>query len=132
MSQHYDVAVVGTQLSGIIAAALFAKRGRRVVLVDHGEQTNAYRRNGFRLPLVQTLVPSLDDSPPAKMVHQELALGPQLRAKLETSTTSFQAVLPGHRIDVRPTPEAWLGELTLEFPEIVDQVRGFFTRLLEL
>lgn len=132
MSQHFDVAVVGTQLSGIIAAALLAKRGRRVVLVDHGEQTNSYRRNGFRLPLVPTLVPNLDDSPPAKLVHQELALGPQLRAKLETPSTSFQAVMPGHRIDVRSNPEAWLGELKLEFPELVDQVRDFFTKLLEI
>ena len=132
MSQHFDVAVVGTQLSGIIAAALIAKRGRRVVLVDHGEQTNSYRRNGFRLPLVPTLVPNLDDSPPAKIVHQELALGPQLRAKLETPATSFQAIMPGHRIDVRSSPEAWLGELKLEFPELVDQVRDFFTRLIEI
>ncbi len=132
MSQHFDVAVVGTQLSGIIAAALIAKRGRRVVLVDHGEQTNSYRRNGFRLPLIPTLVPNLDDSPPAKIVHQELALGPQLRAKLETPTTSFQAIMPGHRIDVRSSPEAWLGELKLEFPELVDQVRDFFTRLIQI
>lgn len=132
MSQHFDVAVVGTQLSGIIAAALLAKRGRRVVLVDHGEQTNAYRRQGYRLPLVPTLVPNLDDSPPVKLVHHELALGPQLRAKLETPTTSFQAVMPGHRIDVRATPEAWLGELKLEFPELVDEVREFFTQLLAL
>ena len=132
MSQHYDVAVVGTQLSGIIAAALLAKRGRRVILIDHGEQTNAYRRNGLRLPLVPTLVPNLEDSPPAKLVHHELALGPQLRAKLEIQATSFQAVMPGHRIDVRSTPDQWLDELRLEFPDIVDQLREFFTRLLEL
>ena len=37
--------------AGLIAAALLAKRGAQILLVDNGESSTAYRRNGLRLPL---------------------------------------------------------------------------------
>lgn len=132
MSQHFDVAVIGTQASGLITAALLAKRGRRVLLVDHGENITTYKRRGYKMPLVPTLVPTLEDSPPIRAVHEELGLGPELRGKLGAPEASFQAVMPGCRIDVRATPDNLLEELGQEFPELVEPTREFFHKLFLL
>ncbi|OGQ89193.1 MAG: hypothetical protein A2289_04240 [Deltaproteobacteria bacterium RIFOXYA12_FULL_58_15] len=132
MTQHFDVAVVGGQASGLIAAALLAKRGRRVVLLDHGENTTYYRRRGLRLPLIPTLVPVFENSPFIKRVHDELGLAPELRSASEPLDPIFQVIMPKHRIDVRADRDALLEEIGHEFPEMVDPVARFFTQLFAL
>lgn len=132
MAQHFDVAVVGMQTSGIIAAALLAKRGRRVLLVDHGENTTTYKRNGLCLPLLPNLVPTIDQSPYVQRVHEELGMGPELRAVSKPLEPSFQAVMPKHRLDIDSKHEAILAELHHEFPTLVEPVNAFFTKLFAL
>jgi len=128
-SQHYDVAVIGTQISGIITAAVLAKRGRRVLLVDHGESATTYGRHGLRLPLVPSLVPLLDTSPAIMRVHDELALGPELRATAKALSPAFQAVMPHHRCDIPADAAAARREFALEFPGLAPAIDAFFTRL---
>ncbi len=132
MAQHFDVAVIGAQPAGLIAAALLAKRGRRVLLVDHGEDVGAYRRRGLRLPLVPTLVPALEGSPPIQRVHEELGLGPELRAQTKNPESSFQAVLPKHRLSIAPSVAATCAELKAEFPGLGGAIDDFFARLFAL
>jgi phytoene dehydrogenase-like protein len=132
MAQHFDVAVVGMQLSGVITAALLAKRGRRVLLVDHGEHTARYRHKGLSLPLLPALIPSYEQAPQMQRVHDELGLGPELRAGSRALDPAFQAVMPRHRLDIRPGREALLRELRLEFPELSEALDGFFSRLFSL
>lgn len=132
MSEHFDVAILGSQTSGLIAAALLAKRRRRVVLIDHGENVTSYRHKGVHFPLVPTLVPSLEDSPAIKQVHEELGVSPELRARVSVDATVFQAIMPNHRVDVKNKTEAFLDELRFEFPDLVGPVRLFFQRLFEL
>jgi phytoene dehydrogenase-like protein len=132
MNQHYDVIVVGCQTSGIIAAALLAKRGRRVLLVDHGESTSTYRHGGLALPLLPHLVPSLEHSPHAQKVHDELGLGPTLRALLVPQETSFQVVLPRFRVDIRQPIAALSTELNRELGTDTPKMEAFLERLFAL
>lgn len=132
MTQHYDIIVVGMQTSGVIAAGLLAKRGRRVLLLDHGEQTSSYRTKGLALPLVPTIVPTLEDSPPMRQVHDELALMPALRAKSSPVEVAFQALMPRQRIDIRTRRDALLDELRAEFPDVVDATAEALNRIFEL
>ncbi|MEO1481072.1 MAG: NAD(P)-binding protein [Myxococcota bacterium] len=129
MSEHFDVAVVGTQTAGLIAAALLAKRERRVIVLDHGENVRFYRHHGVHMPLVPTLVPSLEDSPPIKKVHDALGIGPDIRSNVTVEEPSFQAVTATHRIDVSGKQSSFLEELGQEFPDMVKPVQGFFERL---
>lgn len=129
MSEHFDVAVVGTQTAGLIAAALLAKRERRVIVLDHGENVRFYRHHGVHMPLVPTLVPSLEDSPPIKRVHDSLGIGPIIRSNVTVEEPAFQAITPAHRIDVSGKQAAFLEELGHEFPELVAPVKRFFERL---
>ena len=132
MAQHFDIAVIGMQTSGVIAAALMAKRGRRVLLVDNGENSNIYRRNGLCLPLVPNLVPAIEQSAYVQRVHDELGMGPELRATVKILEPVFQAVMPKHRMNIESKREALLTELRYEFPELVQPVETFFTKLSAL
>lgn len=132
MAQHYDVIVIGMQASGLVTASLLAKRGRRVLLVDHGENTTYYQRGGYKLPLLPVLLPALEDSPPVRAVHDELGLAPELRAKGTMLEPAFQAVMPDHRVDLHASPERLSGEIGAEFPEVADAVKHFFERLFAL
>ncbi len=132
MTQHYDVAVIGGQPAGIIAAALLAKRGRRVLWVDNAEDGHTYRHQGFYLPLVPSLVPNLDNAPAAQRVFDELGLGPELRSVAHPASQSFQAVMPNHRLDVAPELPALLTELGIEFPDVRPALETFFERLFAI
>ncbi len=129
MAQHYDIVVIGTQPAAVLAAALFAKRHRRVLLVDHCENSATYSRNGYLLPLVPLFLPQLESSAPLQRVHEELGLGPELRAATKTLTPSLQVVLPGHRFDLHPQPEPLLEELRREFPRYGDQITDFVAKI---
>ncbi|MBI5509704.1 MAG: NAD(P)/FAD-dependent oxidoreductase [Deltaproteobacteria bacterium] len=129
MTQHFDVAVVGGQTSGIVAAALLAKRGRRVALFDHGEHTAFYRRKGLRLPLLPSLIPAFETSPVVQKVHGELGLSPDLRTSTAALKPSFQAVTPTHRIDIAADRAELLAELGQEFPALKDAVATFLERV---
>jgi phytoene dehydrogenase-like protein len=129
MTQHFDAVVMGGQTSGVVAAAILAKRGKRVALFDHGENTGYYRRKGLRLPLVPSLVPLLEGSPVIQKIHTELGLGPELRTSTTVLKPGFQAVMPDHRIDVAADREELIRELGAEFPERLDALRRFFDKL---
>lgn len=132
MAEQFDVIVMGTHTAGVVAAALLAKRGRRVLLVDHGENGHSYTRHGRCLPLVPTLVPCLDHSPLVQEVHRELAIENQFREATETLRPAFQAIMPEHRIDVTSDYHHLLEELQREFPDSVSHVRAFLDRLFAL
>ena len=56
-TNHYDLIVLGTDFAGLVAAALVARRGKRVLVIPHGPIDGRYRlaRRGFSLdtaPLV--------------------------------------------------------------------------------
>lgn len=129
MAQFYDVIVVGTQISGLVAAALLAKRGRRVLLVDHGQSATTYPFHGMRLPLLPNLFPSLEQAPHVQRVHDELGLTPTLRQRLQPLPTPFQVVLPKRRINMQQPFNVLLKELGSEYPEYAEQMRGFIAQL---
>jgi phytoene dehydrogenase-like protein len=129
---HYDVVVVGMQRAGLISAALLAKRGAKVLLVDHGEHTTTYRRKGMELPLLPTLFPALDDAPSIRKVHEELGAQGLLHDATCRLSPSFQAVMPLHRLDVFDDVDKVKREFRLEFSDLGDKIDDFFTELFRL
>lgn len=130
--EHYDLIVVGMQHAGLVAAALAAKRGMRVLLLDHGEHAQAYHRLGYELPLSPALLPDLDRAPHVARAIQELGIGPDLRARTQHLQPAFQVVLPGHRLDFASSGDKLLHDLRLEFPALHDAIDGAVQRLFEL
>ncbi len=78
------VAVLGSGLAGLTAAALLAKRGHRVSLYEQhpeiGGVTSAIEKDGFRWDLGQMLVPDLGPDEPGRRVLEELEISDEVKA----------------------------------------------------
>ena len=61
IQRQYDACVVGSQGGGAVAAALLARRGFRVLEVDHDGRGAGYVDGGYLLPWRPALFPSHDD-----------------------------------------------------------------------
>ncbi|MBN1959909.1 MAG: hypothetical protein JW841_03105 [Deltaproteobacteria bacterium] len=129
MPQHFDIAVIGAEPAAVIAAALLCKRGRRVILIDNGEDVSTYGRNNYRLPLAPILTPQIENSAAMHKVHEELGLGPELRAHIRQLSPGLQTVLPHHRFNIYNDPQTLKTELSREFPKAADAIENFLNRL---
>ena len=102
----YDVCVVGSQLGGIAAGALLARRGFRVLHVDHDGLGGHYEDHGWLLPHAPALLPSPRNLPASEAVLSELGLTPDLGRQLEACIPDLQLLLPRHRLDLSRDLEA--------------------------
>ena len=55
----YDVVVLGGQIGGAVASALLAKRGYRVLHVEHDGMGHGYAHEGWLLPYAPFVTPPL-------------------------------------------------------------------------
>ena len=112
----YDVCVVGSQLGGIGAAALLARRGFRVLHVDHDGLGGHYQDGGWHLPYAPALLPSPRIFPAGEAVLAELGLVADLSRQLEAGVPDLQVLLPRARLNLFRDPAARLAELEREWP----------------
>ena len=132
MSEHFDVAILGMELPGIIAAALLAKRGRRVVLLDHGDSASSYTRHGVVLPRAPSLAALPSASPHMQRIHDELNVTEAVQALTHSPDPSFQAILNKHRCDFRSASQALQHEVKVEFPELGDEAQAWANRVVAI
>ncbi len=130
----YDVCVVGSQLGGIAAGALLARRGYRVLHVDHDGLGGSYEDGGWLLPYAPAVVPSLKAFPAASSVLAEVGLSADLDRHLEPCRPDLQLILPRHRFDLHRETAARLAELEREWPGSGERLEASFAeadRLLD-
>lgn len=113
--RSYDVCVLGSQLGGIAAGALLARRGFRVLHVDHDGVGRAYEDQGFLLPYGPALLPSPRTFPAGEAVLDELSLTADVGRLLEPCAPDLQLLLPRHRIDLWRGDAPRQAELAREF-----------------
>jgi flavin-dependent dehydrogenase len=77
-TNHYDLIVLGADVAGLVAAALVARRGKRVLVLPHGPVEGVYRLAGRVLPYEVAPVVHLG-TPPCERVLHELGLVQQMR-----------------------------------------------------
>lgn len=115
-SRHvYDVIVLGGQLGGALAAALLAKRGYRILLVDHDGMGAGYERDGYLLPYAPFIAPGVKSMPLVELAFEELALTTTLQRALETRSPALQLVLPRQRLDLHREPAATAADMRRAF-----------------
>ncbi len=117
-TSFYDVVVIGTQLPGILLAALCAKRGYRVVVLGDG----VHRRlppqvAAFPVQQQPFWLEAIEPSPVARAVLDELSLSLEVRNRSVRAAPAWQVVLPHARIDVWSDRDKLRRELALEFGE---------------
>lgn len=125
----YDVCVVGSQLGGVVAGALLARRGFRVLHVAHDDPGFHYVDQGYVLPFGPVVVPSPRHSPAAETVLSELGLMTDLSRALAPSDPDLQLLLPRHRVDLSRDPALLRAELRREWPKDADALEAGFATL---
>jgi hypothetical protein len=128
----YDVCVVGPQLGGAVAGALLARRGYRVLQVDHGGPGPSYEDRGWLLPHAPALMAAPRLWPAAEAVLEELGLLADLQRALEPAATDLQIVLPRARLDLFRDPERRAAELRREWPADAERLEGALAELAQL
>ncbi|HYG66352.1 MAG TPA: NAD(P)-binding protein, partial [Anaeromyxobacteraceae bacterium] len=120
----YDVCIVGSQLGGVVAGALLARRGFRVLHVDHDGLGGSYVDQGYVLPWGPAMLPSPRQLPSAELVLAELGLATDVGRLLEPSEPDLQFLLPKHRIDLGRDAASLRQELRREWPDEADAIEA--------
>ena len=115
--RHHDALVIGSQLGGLVAAALLAKRGHRVLVVDHDGLGEGYHDGGYTLPYAPVLLPPLKGIPAAESAFGELGMLTDLGRLLTPHDPELQVLLPGHRFDLSRDAARRGRELSREFAD---------------
>lgn len=114
-SRHvYDAIIFGGQLGGALCAALLAKRGHRVLLVEHDGLGAGYEHEGFLLPFAPFIVPALRSMPAAEEAFTELGLTTTVQRTVRLHQPDLQLILPRHRMDLFHEEPRRLTELRRE------------------
>jgi hypothetical protein len=111
----YDVIVVGGQLGGAMAAALLAKRGYRVLLVEHDGMGYGYEHGDFLLPYAPFVAPQLRTMPQVEEAFSELGLTTSIQRSLKSHEPDLQLIFPKDRVDLPHNESHRLAELTRAF-----------------
>lgn len=131
-TSFYDVLVLGDDLAGIIAGALCARRGLRVLIAEtDATPPEKYTLGPYTLPRAP-LPFVIDSSPAVKRVLGELNFVQSFKRRLSPLRPFFQLILPDARIDVGPEPETLLSELDRELALEKPLVEAFLARAQEI
>jgi hypothetical protein len=118
----YDVCVIGSQLGGVAAGALLARRGYRVLHVDPDGTGTGYEDAGWRIPWGPAIVPALRSLPAAEAILVELGLATDAARLLEPARPALQLLLRRHRVDLPSARAERSAELRREWPDDVTRL----------
>ncbi len=114
-TNHYELIVLGSDLAGLVTAALVARRGKRVLVIPEGPADAEYRLGRRGLPL--DVAPTVHlDTPAAKQVYEELGLWTQLRRDHRPIEGQVHWALAGHRLDLDAGESNLMDEAGREWP----------------
>jgi hypothetical protein len=114
--RHFEVVVIGNDLSGLVAGALLAKSGRRVLLLDPAPVRSTYKYQDLTFFRHIRLFSGWDASPAQKRALFDLNLISDVSRRMIPLEPSFQVVLPTHRLDIARDDKSLSRELEREFP----------------
>ncbi len=112
---HYDLIVIGHHLAGLVAAALVARRDKRVLVLPGGPANGQVRLGSDHLQLDPA--PCLDLNAHAiKQVFDELGVWQQIRRELRPLRTYTHLVANDHRLALAPGGKNFRAESAREWP----------------
>lgn len=113
-TNFYDVVVCGGEVAGLVAAALLARRGFRVLLLGHDGDRATFEAGGVTLSRAPALLPPLDEPPTARVI-KELDCVALIKRRAPVVRPAFRVALPGQQVDFPHEPAALTRELVRGF-----------------
>lgn len=137
--KHYDAVILGAGLGGLLTAALLAKRGRHVLVLEEGEAPGGLSRrvvrNGYRFDIGPLLFLGFERNGLYDRIFMELGLSltsVKREAKLiRKLSPALQLVLSSHRLDLSLDPVEFMEELSREFSADRPQLQRLSGRIDE-
>lgn len=115
-----------------MAGALLARRGWRVLLVEHGGAGAGYEDQGWLLPRAPALVAAPRLWPAAEAALRGLGLLVDVQRALDHSTADLQILLPRARLDLWRDPARRAAELRREWPSDAERLEAALQDLARL
>ena len=131
MDSRHDVLVVGAGIGGLTAAALLAKRGLSVLVVERncqpGGSCGAFRRNGLTLDLGAAMLFGFGERGfnPHRFVMNEL----EEDLDVYRHEAMYRLWYDGEPVVFWPEPGRFFGELAKLFPGTIGQLEAFYHEL---
>ncbi len=127
---HADVTVIGAGFAGLTAAALLARRGYSVRVLERdihpGGCATAYSRKTalgtFRFPVGATVASGLEPGGLFNQIYATLGMTP----KAVALDPAMRLHLPDRTVFLRGTRAAWDAELERSFPGQLNEKRAFW------
>lgn len=129
-SKIFDVAILGTGLSGLIAANRLIRENRSVLILKEEGYRSSYTRGGYHFFPMTTFS---EQRIPAGLLRRlsfsgDQREGPKKRT-LSKQNGAFQVILPESRIDLYRDPSLLEREWKREFPKELKQIEFFYAEL---
>ncbi len=125
MDVRYDILIIGSEISGLVSAALLAKKGFRVAVVSGMEGSPVYEKDGYTLNERPFLVTGLKGGPLGAL-FDEIGLPKNSGMK---GAIPYQVILPDERVDIYEDPKLFHDELRRCFPKEIDKVSDFYNHI---
>ncbi|TMA36189.1 MAG: NAD(P)/FAD-dependent oxidoreductase [Deltaproteobacteria bacterium] len=136
---RYDAIVVGSGLGGLTCAALLARAGRRVLIVERhdrpGGYAHAFRRRGYRFDSAVHLVSGCEPVPfeGGGVLHDLLSeLGVRERCDFVRVDPCYRVEWPGMTLDAPCELERFAEAHAERFPREAKGIRGFLEDCLTI
>jgi phytoene desaturase len=126
VASDYDVVVVGSGLGGLSAAALLARSGRRVLVVERNENVGGFAHAFRRGPY--TFDPAIHATGELEFVTNMLAyLGVEDEVEFLPVDALFGVIFPDFRLTLPFGVDQVIGEISAHFPAEASGINEFFT-----
>jgi len=128
----YHIVVLGTDLAGVVFAALAARMGYRVLVIGQGDRPVAYKHEGFWFLRRAEHLLGFSTSPAVQRALGELSLGMEMKNRPQPLEPALQIAMSGMRLDVGGARRLWERDVERELPGSLPFFDSFDARMAEL
>jgi len=115
LGKLYDVAIIGSNLSGLVAGAMLVRRTFQVLIIDVDNVRLELKRDGYTIKPFPGLFFGFGQSHVFSEIFQELGIPFLEKKKFHLAQPAYQLSMPDLRLDIPQGREEWSGLLTREF-----------------